>query len=145
MSSLSGVPNTLMSGLVARQGDFRLYPADECRSEIGYEPLFWPWSRLLGLEGPAGSTSYGTFRAVGGSRTWWRIAGVARDAYNSPIIGATVKLFRTADDTRQDQATADGNGGYTLYTGYTDGHYVVGFASGAPMVQGATVNTLVGV
>jgi hypothetical protein len=117
--------------------------------EDHYVTPYWPGT--AGLSTDAGG--------MGGdimSAAWWEepekilgssgrlgVTGVTRDVYGSILGGATVKLFRTADDTLQSSTTSDvNNGTYLLTTPFTDAHYVVASKSGSPSVQGATVNTL---
>lgn len=73
------------------------------------------------------------------------IAGIARDSSGAVLAGATLKLFRTADDSLVSQTISDANGNYVLPASTQFAHYVVAYLVGTPDTAGATVNTLVGV
>jgi hypothetical protein len=80
------------------------------------------------------------------------LVGVSRDAYGSILPSCVMKLFKTADgnfpDTKDrilDQNTSDPTtGAFLLLTPYAEAHYVTLLKTGAPDVQGISVNTLIG-
>jgi hypothetical protein len=72
----------------------------------------------------------------------YKIQGVTKDQYGSPLGGCIVHLYRTLDDSKQDQCISDAVGNYLLYTPFADAHYCVAYAAGG--LTGATVNTLTG-
>lgn len=71
------------------------------------------------------------------------VLGVTRDQYGSPLGGVTVKLFRTLDDTKQDQIVSDPLGNFLLTSPFSDDHYLVFYKTGAPDVTGSSVNTII--
>jgi hypothetical protein len=76
----------------------------------------------------------------------YKFTGVARDRWNSPLAGATLRLFRTSDNTWLDSATSASDGTFTMYSQFSGNHYILGYKAGAPIdVEGGTANTLVGV
>jgi hypothetical protein len=70
----------------------------------------------------------------------YRIQGITEDSNGSPLGNCVVKLFRAADDSKQDQCTSDAAGNYILWTPFTDAHYCVMFLD--PSLAGATIRTL---
>ena len=72
----------------------------------------------------------------------YRIQGITEDSGGNPLGNCIVKLFRTLDDSKQDQCISDAAGNYILYTPFPDAHYCVMF--NGPSLAGATVQTLVG-
>lgn len=70
--------------------------------------------------------------------------GITRDVYGTAIPGATVKCFRTVDDSLVSQVTSGTDGSFTVSTPWLDAHYLVSFKPGTPNVAGATDNTLLG-
>lgn len=86
-----------------------------------------------------------SFRSPKGTQTVFTVTGLATDAVGVPVSGATVKLFRTLDDTVLGQTTSDVNGSYAItLAGATIGSfYLVFYKSGSPDIFGTTVNTLV--
>lgn len=79
---------------------------------------------------------------VSGANGRLALLGYTRDAYGSPMGGATVKLFRTVDDSLQNTVVSDANGLYSVTSPYADGHYLIVYKAGPPDVCGTTVNTL---
>ena len=72
------------------------------------------------------------------------ISGTALDSGGSPLPAATVKLFRTGDDSFVKQTVADGSGLFSFTLSDNAGtFYVVAYLAGSPDVMGTTVNTLV--
>ena len=127
----------------------------ELGSDLGptsYANDFWP--RGAGLIGDlsvdvglldGSEIWYHRMELVSGQTSAYSFAGVTRDAYGSPLGGATVKLYHTADDVRVDASVSDASGNYVLYTPYyPDAHYIVMYKVGVPDLMGTTVNTLIG-
>jgi hypothetical protein len=80
---------------------------------------------------------------ISGQSTRWGITGIARDVYGSPLANVELTLFKTDDDTKQDQKFSDAFGGYTLTTPYYQAHYIVAYKTGSPDITGTSVNTLI--
>jgi hypothetical protein len=78
----------------------------------------------------------------GGSRysVLYKIQGITEDSGGNPLGGCVVKLFRTLDDSKQDQCVSDTVGNYLLMTPFPDAHYCVMFLD--PSLAGATVRNL---
>lgn len=110
---------------------------------------WWPGSGMCGLVGDTDGIEcfgiWGPFDVTSGASSRFGFAGVTRDQYGSPIYGCTVKLYRTGDDVLLDTQISDPNtGAFLLNTPYyPDAHYIVAHKSGAPDVDGVTVNTLI--
>lgn len=73
------------------------------------------------------------------------LTGVSRDNSGVALGGATVKLFRTWDDTMIASTVSDGSGNWTLYPASSGPYYLVEYKSGSPDVAGTSVNTLAAV
>ena len=80
-----------------------------------------------------------------GSQTLKFIKGLAVDASDVAISGATIQAFRTSDDAfagYEVQSREDGS--YDLATNFPGvNHYIVAYLAGSPDRAGTTVNTLV--
>ena len=70
----------------------------------------------------------------------YKIQGITEDSGGNPLGSCVVKLFRSLDDSKQDQCVSDPAGNYILYTPFTDSHYCVMFLD--PNLAGATIRTL---
>lgn len=70
--------------------------------------------------------------------------GVTRDANNSPLGGATVKCFRTADDSKvtPDIVSDPLSGEFVISTPYYEAHWLKIEKAGTPHVQGVSVNNI---
>lgn len=116
--------------------------------QLDFRSEFWPRRDcFLGSAGDGilAPTFVDEIDLISGAMSAFGFAGVARDQFGSPIAGATVKLFRTSDDVKQDTVVCDDNGAFTLRTSfYPDQHYIVVHKSGSPDVDGISVNTLIG-
>ena len=71
------------------------------------------------------------------------LAGVSRDSTGAPLGLCTVKVFRTADDTKAAQTVSDASGNWSMTLNLSGPFYLVEYKSGAPDVAGTSVNTLV--
>jgi hypothetical protein len=139
----------IASGAIAAD-DRRLCPRDfqreqevESWHDLGYNNLFWPRS---GLNSDAGiisnDPSWGQVELVSGAVGRFGYRGVTRDANNSPIGGVTVKIFRTADDTKvADDVVSDADGNFIISTPFYESHYLVMRKTGAPEISGVTVSS----
>lgn len=77
---------------------------------------------------------------VAGANGRFSVAGIARDQYGSAIPGATLRLFRVANDSLQAKVVADGNGAFLVTSPYNDAHFIT--VHSASTVAGATVDTV---
>lgn len=69
--------------------------------------------------------------------------GVTRDVNNTPVGGATVRLFRSLDGSLIHQVTSKADGAYDVSTPYAgEGHFLVCHKTGPPDIAGASVATL---
>lgn len=114
-----------------------------------FSTQWWPRSGFGGDLGADVSmiqaTAWGWYDQSAGAGSAFGVVGVTRDQYGSAIAGCTVKLFLTATDAKLDEVVSGTDGSFTLRTVYyPDTHYIVATKTGAPTVQGASVNTLVG-
>ena len=89
-----------------------------------------------GVTGAAAGTSSAT--AIGRLS----LRGYTRDGAGLALAGATVRIFRTADDTIAEKIDADGTGRYVFYVDEAGPFYAVAYLAGAPDRVGTTVNTL---
>lgn len=115
----------------------------------GFCTEWWPGSAFAGDGGTdvgmLEARWWGEYDQTSGASSAFGVAGVTRDQYGSAIAGCTVKLFLTATDAKLDEVVSGTDGTFTLRTVYyPDTHYIVATKTGAPTVQGASVNTLVG-
>jgi len=95
--------------------------------------------------GVMSSRSWSWYYQQAGASSAFGLRGVTRDVYGSPLGNCTVRLFLTATDVLLDVIVSDPDGNFTLRTAYyPDTHYIVAHKTGAPDVDGATVNTLIG-
>lgn len=84
-------------------------------------------------------------RASRGNGAQKFIMGSCKDSGGSPVSGATVQCFLTANDNLVSEVTSNTNGTYeapTVYPGAA--HYLVAYRPGSPAIAGTTVNTLTG-
>ena len=130
----------------ARYGDISpifMYDASPLISGDSWVTDWWPGGFGIGGVGIAGTVPrYESPYPVSGVNGRLALLGYTRDAYGSPLPLATVKLFRTVDDSLQNTVVSDGNGLYSVTTPYADGHYLVVYKAGPPDVCGTTINTL---
>lgn len=75
----------------------------------------------------------------------YSISGTTRDSVGVALAACRVELFRTADDSSVSSVVSDANGKYVIPASKDLQHYLVAYKTGAPDVEGTTVNTLVGV
>ena len=120
----------------------------------GFENEYWPGGG--GMDASGGEWIQAQWHTrpefSSGAVSRYALIGVTRDAYGSPLGGATVKLFKTVGggnpdlkDVKVDEGISDASGNYTVYTPfYPYTHYIVTYKSGVPDVHGTTVNTLIG-
>ena len=74
----------------------------------------------------------------------FHISGLAKDSAGQTVAGATLKLYRTADDVLVQTTSSRSDGTYSFGTFDTSTqHYVVAYRA-APDIEGTTVNTLTG-
>ena len=115
-----------------------------------YATPWWPGSGFMGDAatdyGPQSSDffSWGALFATAGVNSRLGYMGVTRDVNNSPLLGATVKLFLTADDSKvTPDITSDLNTGeYVISTPYYAPHWIKVKKAGSPDVQGVSVDTI---
>ena len=91
------------------------------------------------------SLSWSWYYQQAGASSAFGLRGVTRDVYGSPLGDCTVHLFLTATDTLLDTIVSGPDGTFVLRTAYyPNTHYIVAHKTGAPDVDGVTVNTLIG-
>lgn len=74
----------------------------------------------------------------------FRISGTAKDSGGVALPAATVRLFRTGDNSFVAQTVADGSGLFSFTLSDNAGtFFIVAYLAGSPDVMGTTVNTLV--
>lgn len=120
------------------------YHSNQVSFGDSFQTDWWPYGciDMAWTLGVLDNAHYDSPYPVSGSNGRFAIVGYTRDAYGSPIGGATVKLFRTADDSLQNTVVSDGNGLYSVTSPYADGHYLIVYKAGPPDICGTTVNTL---
>jgi hypothetical protein len=118
------------------------WPRTDMLTGCGDEMLGAPWTDKTELVQPVG----------GGTNSRMAIFGTCRDVNGTPVVGAIVKLFKTADlpspgkDIILDTVISDANGNYTVTTPYyPDTHYIVEYKTGSPDIFGSSRNDLIGV
>lgn len=73
------------------------------------------------------------------------LADIATDGSGTPMAGATINLFRTADNAFIDRVVSGADGSYEFRTpAPASNYFVVAYKAGAPDVAGTTVNSLIG-
>lgn len=112
----------------------------------GFAWGYWPRSGFTGDPTSDGilleAQSWGEPETSSGAISRFGYRGVTRDANNSPLGGVTVKIFRTADDTKTaDDVVSDTDGNFIISTPYYEAHYLVMRKSGSPEVSGVTVSS----
>ena len=121
---------------------------------IAVAPFSGPWWPGSGLMGDLGvdvgmleASAWGEYDQAAGAASRYGFVGVTRDQWGTPVGSVTCKLFRTADNSLQDTTTSNATTGEFLLNTYyyPDAHYIVCHKSGSPDVDGASVNTLIGV
>lgn len=116
-----------------------------------YRNAYWPGSRQIGDmadTGPMPSESWDLPASTKGKCGRFGYAGIARDAYDTPLAGATVKLFLTATadgipaDTKiAEDVTADSAGAFLITTPHYAAHWLYLRKAGSPEVAGVSVST----
>ena len=111
-----------------------------------YTTPWWPGSGFLG--------DYAADISV--LKSWWveqpeitrgtnsrfGYQGTSRDVNNSPLGGATIKLFLTADDTKvATDVISQADGTFVISTPYYAPHWLRMSKSGSPDLQCTTVST----
>jgi hypothetical protein len=88
--------------------------------------------------------SWGSIFSTAGVNSRLGYMGVTRDVNNSPLGGATVKLFLTADDSKvtPDIVSDSLSGEYVISTPYYAPHWIKVKKAGTPDVQGVSVDTI---
>jgi len=120
-----------------------MYDASPLVHGVNWNTDWWPGGSGIGGAGIVGAApSYDSPYPVGGVNGRLAIIGFTRDEYGSPLPLATVKMFRTSDDSLQDTFVSDDNGLYTVTTPFADDHYLVVYKAGPPDICGTTINTL---
>ena len=111
----------------------------------------WPPSVFYGDPSGGIDTQFVFMGASWGNRVRWQggrlyygFQGITRDAYGTPLANCIVKLFRTSTNEYIGNTLSDGNGWFQILSIYNDAHFLVAHKSGAPDVEGATVNTILG-
>jgi hypothetical protein len=99
---------------------------------------------MLGAPGIRSNLAKGqAFRSPKGVQIVFSITGFALDAVGQPVSGATVKVFRTADDTLLATTTSDATGLYAFVLPQgVGGNYLVFYKAGSPDIYGTTLNTI---
>ncbi len=70
------------------------------------------------------------------------LQGMTKNLVGAPLAGATVKLFRTSDDSIQSSVVSDAWGYYVVEMTVPGPFYIVTFHAGPPLLGGVSVNTL---
>lgn len=116
---------------------------------FSYATPFWPGSRFIGdCSADVGvfdvANEHWYWDTTSGQNSRLGYKGITRDQYNSPLLGATVKLFRTSDDTKvtPDIVSDTGDGSYVISTPYYEAHWLKVEKAGSPNVQGVSVNNI---
>jgi hypothetical protein len=119
--------------------------------EIGEISIF-PMSAVAGYNTDPGQgqifqgiswASYGEYPQRTGANHPYVISGAVRDAGGNPVIGATVRAFRTVDNVLVTQTISGPGGQYAIGVPDQQQYYLVAYRA-APDIIGTTVNTLVG-
>ena len=115
--------------------------------------LFWPlpeWPPPLFFGDPAGQSvfrgaSWGNKLAPWrGSTNWKRITGITKDINDAVVGGATVKVYRTFDDSLLGTTVSAADGAYEIGVSDLFNCYLVAYKAGSPDIAGTTVNTVQG-
>lgn len=151
MTGFIGAAN--VTGMIFRDDQRNLPRASkEYRTEhhenpdMGYRTPWWPRSGFEGdptVDGFIAEAEWWEWpELVSGAVARFGYRGVTRDSNNSPLGGVTVKIFRTADDSKvADDVVSDAGGNYIISTPYYEPHYLVMRKAGAPEVSGVTVSS----
>ena len=135
----SGVLEDAQYGVIA---SVLTYDASPLVMGFSWAASWWPGGFGIGEASILDNVHYGSPYPVSGVNGRLALLGYTRDAYGSPLPLATVKLFRTVDDSLQNTVVSDGSGLYSVTSPYADGHYLVVYKAGPPDVCGTTINTL---
>lgn len=129
--------------------DIHVYEPDPVEGTYDFATSWWPGTHWgMGCDCFDDSGSYPTYGwsqptwSTGGASGRFAYVGYTRDQYGSPIAFATVKCFRTLNDTLQATVQSDAMGFYRITTPYAEGHYLVVYKAGPPDICGTTVNSL---
>lgn len=116
----------------------------DCYGIADFRTPWWPAPSGMIGDGGVGdvldSVCYQLPWTISGANGRLGFNGIARDAFNSPLPFATIRLFRTSSGELTAQVTADGNGAYIATTPYNDAHFLTIHAAG---VGGSSVDTLI--
>lgn len=120
-------------------------PVDDPWVLDGWRTGWWPGGGGMDASGGEWCAAVwgDRFEFTRGSNGRLGFTGVIRTAYGTPIAGAVVKLYRSADDSVQSSTTSAADGTYTLSTPFSDAHYIVSQKGDVINLAGATPNTLV--
>lgn len=91
-----------------------------------------------------GLVNWGRLPPYQGTTNFKRITGIAKDSTGTVLGGATIKVYRTADNVCELTTTSNADGAYEVGVPDTAARYIVAYKAGSPDVAGTTVNTLAG-
>lgn len=132
------------------------FPQPSGGSRVGprrnFSSGWWPGSGFIG----AASQSVNNYNflswadpktatiSTSGTNSRLGFMGVTRDVNNSPLPGATVKLFLTADDSKvtPDVVSDAVSGQYVITTPFYAPHWIKIKKAGSPDVQGVSVDNI---
>jgi hypothetical protein len=107
----------------------------------------WPRSRMYVTENDQGvwqsfgSLAWGAARCrINGTNTRYRIDGIARDAYGTPVPGCTVLCLGQVLGDIVYITTSDTTGAYLCYSPYYGAANIIVSYKAAPDQAGATIN-----
>lgn len=120
---------------------------DEAWTGEGFMTGWWPGGGRLDASGGEWHQGiwYNTItEKTGGCNSRLGYQGITRDVNNSPLPGATVKIFRTSTDEKvSPDITSDAlSAEYVISTPYYEAHWLKVEKTGSPPVQGVSVNTI---
>lgn len=79
-----------------------------------------------------------------GAWSVFTLSGVTRDSAGAALGLCTVKVFITGSDAKEFETTSSAAGAWSINVGASKGpYYVVAYKSGAPVLAGTSINTLV--
>ena len=113
-----------------------------------YHSPWWPRSAFMGDMavdiGPNKVKGWLILQSTKGMNSRLGYMGVTRDVNNSPLLSATVKLFRTSTDEKvsTDIVSDALSGEYVISTPYYEAHWLKVEKNGSPNVQGVSVNNI---
>lgn len=105
--------------------------------EVGF------WKRTLTPTEKTFLYNSGAGRSYGDINPQYAVTGTAKTATGAIVVGATVRLYRTSDNTVVASTTSGSDGTYS-FTGLIDTgpFYVIAYLAGSPDIAGTTVNTV---